>query len=647
MTDPPTIPDAKLPGHAARSFSRGPITTKPQPPTKTCIRPVGKNRNVVHLAELVEDLRAIATTATRDDLVMKQMMDAVAVRTRLLGVASIEFTDAMASTMIESRFKTPAMDTPAIRQSLMDSAALAVEQDTQQLFETDKMRGSLIVCEPFFKNDQTTIVFCGLFHDERSKCIEALMISHCVAQHFDLWRSRNQLTTLTAEIRNTASVLELIGIAECCSTKKEACIKIANELQTIFRCDYVAVGLKRNRIASCQLMAVSAMSEHDRTSRATALMQNAFDESILHGGRTSFPDSSGEPENPGFAQAKLAQYLRCEAAISIPIRNQKHDIVGAITVLGNRELSRSPSTLNLIAALEHPLGSCLELVKHAEGGALRRVQRLLFSPGKVSTKWTVLILALLMLLALFLPVPYRVHSKCVAEPVIRSFSVAPHDGLLESTLAEPGDIVNKGQVLAKMDGREIGLTIANLVAQKNRAAKEHDAFLAEGKIPEAIQADLERIGLEAELNVLENKTQNLQIRATTPGIVLTGSLDKRENYPVTIGQTLYEIAPISPLRVELAIPAEEIMHVETGQSVHFRFDGFGTAAQVGVLEKIRPSSTIRDNENVFIAEVILPNTQGDVRPGMKGVARIMSQRRTIGWALFHRPWEQIVTAIGF
>ena len=154
-------------------------------------------------------------------------------------------------------------------------------------------------------------------------------------------------------------------------------------------------------------------------------------------------------------------------------------------------------------------------------------------------------------------------------------------------------------------------------------------------------------GFEAELSVLEFNQNNLEIKSQIEGVVLSGSIDKRQNYPVDIGQKLYEIAPITPLRVELAIPADEVMHIEAGQTVKFRFDGFGTETIEAVVEKIRPSSTIRDDENVFIAEAILNNEDGRVRPGMDGHAKVYGTKRTLGWAIFHRPWEKIVTAVGF
>ena len=394
-------------------------------------------------------------------------------------------------------------------------------------------------------------------------------------------------------------------------------------------------------------MAISAMAEFDAQSRSTTLIQAAFDESILRSNYTSFPAQAEKQASPAMAHKKLAQNMRCESAISIPLRNQANQNIGAITILGNRHLDRNPATSNLIRALDYPLGSCLDVVRVAEGGWLRKMQRLFISNEKTNLKSAAIALAVVSLIAMLFPVPYRINSNCTAEPVVRTFSVAPHDGLLENTFVEPGDVVRKGQLLARMDGREIGFQIAKVVAEANQAATEHDSFRVREQIADSIEADLRRVGFEAELSILQNKQANLEIRSMTDGVILSGSIDRRENYPVTVGQTLYEIAPISPLRVELAIPADEIMHVAPDQRVKFRFDGFGTETITGVVARIRPSSTIRDDENVFIAEAILENEDSQVRPGMKGSARVYGKRRTLGWALFHRPWEKFVTAIGF
>ena len=606
-----------------------------------------KNKDVAHLIELVDDLRAIATTTNTSNLLVSRFLDAVASRARIFGLVWTEIRNDSEPAIVESRFKNPAMESQAVLSQIADAAKFASASPGAQVFKNEKTRGALITCVPIFKDEQTRAVLCAMVHDDRAKCGEALMVCQAVASYYDLWRSREQLTTMAMEVRSTAMVLELVGKTECSATLKDACLKIANELQSLFRCEYVAVGLKTSNVASCRLMAISSMAEFDHQSRTTRIIRNAFDEAMLRGVYTSYPAQSERQASPALGHKKLSKHMRCEAAITIPLMNQNDELMGAITILGNRDLDRTSSTRNLINALQHPLGSCVEVVRMAEGGFVRKLQRMFVSKEKTKTKWAVCALLLIGALSMMVPIQYRVKSKCTAEPVMRSASVAPHDGLLESTFAEPGDMVTQGQILAKMDGREIGFNISRTVADKNRASAVADSELASGNVSKSIEADLERRGYESQLSVLRYKQDNLEIKSTIDGIVLSGSIDKRENFPVTLGQTLYEVAPISPLRVELAIPADEIMNVSPGQVVKFRFDGFGTETIVGSVERIRPSSTIRDDENVFIAEAILENKDGRVRPGMNGFARIYGDERTLGWSLFHRPWEKIYTAIGF
>jgi hypothetical protein len=608
---------------------------------------IAGQKDAAHLVELSDDLHAITSTTEKRKELIERYLDAVTSRGRMISVAWVEIEMGSQPRVVESRFKNPSMDSPAMRQQLVDAASISGQGSSLQIFRSEKVRGSLVVCAPFFKDEQTTAVMCGMVHDDKAKSAEAMMVCQSVADHYNLWRSRDRLTSMAMEVRSTATVLELVGKTECSITVKDACVKIANELQSLFRCDYVAVGLKQSKIASCKLMAISSMAEFDHQSRTTTQLRSAFDEAILKGRYTSFPAPPADQSGPALSHKKLAQQMRCEAAITIPLRNQNEVIVGAVSILGNRQLDRNPATRNLINALEHPLGSCIEVVRLAEGGWMRKLQRRIISSERTSTKMAVIAAVLITAIAMLVPVPYRINSTCTAEPVIRSFSVAPHDGLLESTFVEPGDVVTKGQLLARMEGRELRSQISAAVAKKNRAAKEHDAFLANGKIADSIQSNLDHLNFDAELKILHYKEEKLEIKSQFDGIVLSGSIDKRENFPVTVGQKLYEIAPITPLRIELAIPADEIMHVENGQEVKFRFDGFGTKTIVGVVDRIRPSSMIRDEENVFIAEAILENKDGKVRPGMNGHARVYGKKRSLGWAIFHRPWEKIVTAIGF
>jgi len=593
------------------------------------------------------DLRTITSTSDSRESLVKLFLELAVQRSPLLCAAWLQAPIGKAPVIAESIYSNSTLDNVNVRNQIIEVSKLAVELRSPQIVTSKKVRGAAVVSIPFYLDDETTAVLCGLVHESPQNKSEGLLVGQMIVAHFDLWRARDELTNLAFEVRSAAMVLELVEKTQDTKTVRNACYVIANELKDLFRCDYVAVGLRKGKQRSCKLIALSSVSEFDNESKTTLLFRSTFDEAVMRGTYTVFPAESIEQRNSTLSHKKLAKQMRCEAAITIPIRNQAEEIIGAVTFAGNRHLDRNPATRNLIHALEHPLGSTVEAVRYAEGGLLRKASRFLVSPNRtniVVASWAV---ALVALCAMFVPVQYRVHCQCIAEPVLRRVSVAPYDGLLENTFVEPGDLVTKGQLLARMDGREIRFERAGVEADKTRAIKKRDTHRANQEIPDALMADLERARLEEKTKLLEHRERNFEIVSPVDGIVLSGSIDRRENFPVTLGESLFEIAPIDPLRVELAVRADQVMHIKQGQSVKFRFDGFGTDTVDGVVSRIRPSTTIRNDENVFIAEAILNNEDGTVRPGMEGHARIYGTKRALGWCIFHRPWEKIVTVVGF
>lgn len=598
------------------------------------------------LVRIVNDLRAIATTSENQQQFVSNVLELAVLHSPLLCAAWFRSVPDQAPAISESRYSNPTLDNANIRSQLAKGATLACESGTTQIIRSDKVRGAKVMAIPFYLDETSTAVLCGIIHDNPSSVSEGLSICQLIATHYDLWRSRDELTKLAFEVRSTATVLELVERAQDTKSVKNACLVIANELKELLRCDYVAVGLRSENKIGCKLHAISSMSEFDAQSRETALFRSAFDEAIMREQFTVYPSRSEGQRNATLSHKKLALQMRCEAAITIPVRNQSDKIIGAVTVAGNRNLDRNPATRNLIQALEHPLGGIVEVVKYAEGGWLRKATRFMVSPEQTNMVWATWAVALVSLVAMFVPVQHRIKCKCISEPTVRRMSVAPYDGLLENTFVEPGDLVNKGQLLARMDSREIRFKLAGIEADRMRAIKKRDSHHANKEIPDAMMADLERTKLEEETKLLKYREQNFEIVSPIDGIVLSGSLDHRENMPVKLGDSLFEIAPLNPLRVELAVPADEVMHVELGQVVKFRFDGFGTQTFEGVVKRIRPSTTIRNDENVFVAEAVLSNEDGTVRPGMEGNAKIFASKRRLGWCIFHRPWEKFVTAIG-
>jgi multidrug resistance efflux pump len=192
-----------------------------------------------------------------------------------------------------------------------------------------------------------------------------------------------------------------------------------------------------------------------------------------------------------------------------------------------------------------------------------------------------------------------------------------------------------------MDGREIRWKRAGVEADLKQSIKKRDVAQATHSYADQQIAQLESDRLKLELELLDYRAENLEIKSPISGIVASGDLERAEGAPLTIGQTLFEIAPLEKMIVEVALPDDEISHIDVEQTIDVRLDAYPGQAWQVVVAKVQPRSETRERDNVFIAEAELDNIDGRLRPGMKGRAKVRTPHRPLGWILFHKPWEYV------
>ena len=132
--------------------------------------------------------------------------------------------------------------------------------------------------------------------------------------------------------------------------------------------------------------------------------------------------------------------------------------------------------------------------------------------------------AVIVAAGLCIPVPYDVGVQCELQPDVRRFVAAPHAGEFQKSLVKPGDIVAKGQVLARMEGREVRWELAGVVAEQEHARKSRDVNMAAGKTAAAQIDQLEIQRQEVKRQLLERRLANLEIKSPVDGIVVAGDL---------------------------------------------------------------------------------------------------------------------------
>lgn len=277
-----------------------------------------------------------------------------------------------------------------------------------------------------------------------------------------------------------------------------------------------------------------------------------------------------------------------------------------------------------------------------EGSAVRQSPSARLDAARTwSRTHSMLAVGVLAAVAMVIPVPYSVNCDCELQPVIRRFVAAPFEGALEKAFVEVGDEVQADQLLARMDGKEVRWEQAGNAAEYERAAKERDAHLADQKFGEAQLAKLQMERLALTTKLLEHRNEHLEIRSPINGIVVSGELKRAEGVRLSMGQSLFEVAPLDQLIVEVEIPESELAHVATGAAATMRLEAFPGQQLDGTVKRICPRAELRRKQQVFVGEIALPNDAGQFRPGMRGRVSIPAGHAMLGWRLFHRAWQKL------
>ena len=459
--------------------------------------------------------------------------------------------------------------------------------------------------------------------------------------------SGTDVGVLQLQLARMAALTELIARIESADNARAACQILADQLQGRLSAEQVLVGLCRDGSPEGRLTAISGvLAFHPRAERAQAA-QAVLQEAITRGEPACWPAADVSRSGGLLSHRQFAAAAGVAAIISGPLRDPSGNCRGAWMATGEADTVLADNVASFLRAAESPVASALNLVARAQKGrlqqAMHEARRLLREKrGRA-------FLAAVTLIALVLCIPFHYQAKCncTVEPITRRFVAAPFDGPLEKALVEPGDVVDEGQLLARMDGREVRWELAGTRADLHRAAKQRAGHLATHEPGKAEVARYEVDRLQMRTELLEHRDQNLEIRSPIAGVVVSGDLEDAEGMPLEVGQTLFEIAPLDAMVVEVAIAEDDFAHVRPGMPVKIRLDAFPLRRFEATIERVHPRAELRDEENVFIAEARLDSPGSGLRPGMRGTAQIEADRHPLGWNLLRRPFTAAVAWLGW
>ena len=263
---------------------------------------------------------------------------------------------------------------------------------------------------------------------------------------------------------------------------------------------------------------------------------------------------------------------------------------------------------------------------------LRRIQ----SRGPVHVGIVLSALLLLIGWLAFGTLNHTFTVPCTVKATDRRTIACPRAGVLAGLFVRPGDRVQAGQLLAAIDASDDFLQRAELTAEIESLSAIVDQAIGERQAGLVRVNEAKKRSLEAQLAIVDASIAQAQIRAPHDGLILEGDLRERLGSRLDLGVPLFELARSDRASIELRIP--ERLVLAANECVQAEFASAAAPDRTYDLQRltIAPSSTIVDEQNVFLGEANVEIDLGLLPPGMEGTARIDAGERSAWWVTTHR-----------
>jgi len=206
--------------------------------------------------------------------------------------------------------------------------------------------------------------------------------------------------------------------------------------------------------------------------------------------------------------------------------------------------------------------------------------------------------------------------------------VAKVGGEVRQIFVEEGDTVQAGQVLARLDGDRLRLTLAQTDANLRKLERDYKRTLElaeKGLVPkstaENTKYDLD--ALRAAYDSARLELSYTEIRAPINGVISA----RRIKVGNTIGPNdpTFTVTDLDPLLAFVHVPEKEFRKIAPGQNAEVVIDALGGARFVGTISRISP--TVDPQTGTFRARVEVPDATRTLKPGMFARVNIVYERR--------------------
>lgn len=427
---------------------------------------------------------------------------------------------------------------------------------------------------------------------------------------------------------------------------KSSALAVANDLAARLGCERVALGFVRHD--RCEVEAISHTATFDRRTDFVRLLVEAMEEvpdlgqSFVHPPLS--PDAVG-----GLAHAALSASRGDLALLSVPLADDK-DTIGVLTLERQRERPFTADDLALCETTGQLLGPIYALKQREAMGlwqrwllAVRRGGTMLVGPRHPGLKLVALVLVATVAVLSLATTTYRVSAKVTIEGAVQRAVVAPYQGYVAESVVRAGETVRQGQVLARLDDRDLRLERARWASEAEQMTRRvRQSAAAQDRAAMTIAAAQEDQA-RAQLALVEERLGRATLTAPFDGLVVIGDLSQLLGSPVEQGKVLFEVAPLDAYRVILNVDERDIAGVAPDQRGELALSGMPYERLPFTVRNVTPISTAQDGRNFFRVEARLEGAPVRLRPGMEGVGKVDIGERKLLWIWTHSfvEWLQL------
>ena len=225
-------------------------------------------------------------------------------------------------------------------------------------------------------------------------------------------------------------------------------------------------------------------------------------------------------------------------------------------------------------------------------------------------------------------------------------SVRPEiNGKIEVLPVDIGDIVKQGSLLFKLDDKELQQQRASNLTDIERSKlelekgardlKRAEQLLAENLISQELYEntktshELAKVALERsqrDLAIVDERLTKTEVKAPFDCTILTR--------PVSIGQAVsgsggfnsgtevLTIADLKNMVINAHVNQADVPRLKVDQTVEILIEAVAGLRVTGVVERIAPQATIKNNIKGFAARIVLKDADPRIRPGMTANVKI-------------------------